>query len=90
MTITIRIDLEEKEFRAIEEFAKMCGESMPVLMRKIAIRDATLADGCGTDDPGYGYKMTLPVESNLTLDKNMLEEKYNRIRRIMGWSEIKL
>lgn len=90
MTISIKVELDEKEFRAIAEFARMCGEPIPELMRKLVIRDATLADGYGSQDPGYEFRMLLPVESTLCHDDKVLEDNYNKIRRIMGWSEIRL
>ncbi len=90
MTISIKVELNEKEFRAIAEFARMCGEPIPELMRKIAIRDATLADGYGAESSDYEFRMAVPIESTLFLDRKKLEENYNKIRRIMGWNEIRL
>jgi hypothetical protein len=90
LTVSIKVELDEKEFRAIAEFARMCGEPIPELMRKLVIRDATLADGYGSQDSGYEFRMLLPVEGTLPLDNKVLEENYNKIRRIMGWDEISL
>jgi len=90
MTISIKVDLNEKEFRAIAEFARMCGEPISELMRKIVIRDATLADGFGGENTDYDLRMDVPIESTLSLDRKKLEENYNKIRRIMGWNEIRL
>lgn len=90
MTVRIEVELDKKEFMAVAEFARMCGEPVPQLIRKLIIREATLADGYGTQDSDYEFRMHLPVESSLAIDNNTLEEGYNRIRRIMGWSEIRL
>jgi hypothetical protein len=90
MTISIKVELNEKEFRAIAEFAKMCGEPIPELMKKLAIRDVTLEDGYGPKDSNYEFRMVVPIESTLSLDRKTLEKNYNKIRRIMGWTEIRL
>jgi hypothetical protein len=90
MTISIKVELNEKEYQAIAEFAKMCGEPIPELMRKMAIRDVTLADGHGAESSDYEFRMTVPIESTIYLDRKKLEENYNKIRRIMGWNEITL
>lgn len=75
---------------AVAEFARQCGESVSELMRKIAIRDATLADGYGVDDPSYDFGVMLPIEGRDTSDREALELGYNRVRRILGWKEIHL
>jgi hypothetical protein len=87
---SVRVDLSPQELAAIAEFAKQCGESIPDLLRKIAIREATLSDGYGADDPSYNFKMALPFEGYSSSDHQILEFKYNLVRRIMGWREIRL
>jgi hypothetical protein len=87
---SIRVDLTEKELDAVEEFARSCGESVPDLMRKLAIRDATLADGYGADDSSYDFKVVLPTEGSGISDGNDIERTYNTVRRILGWRQITL
>jgi hypothetical protein len=87
---SVRVELSEKEMDAAEEFARQCGESVPDLMRKLIIRDATLADGYGTDDSSYDFKLVLPLEGRRSSDREAMELTYNRVRRILGWREIQL
>jgi hypothetical protein len=75
---------------AVAEFARQCGESVPDLVRKLVIRDATLADGYGADDSSYDFALALPVEGNTSSDRQVIEQSYNRVRRILGWREIHL
>jgi hypothetical protein len=87
---SIKVDLTKKELDAAEEFARQCGESVPDLMRKLIIRDATLADGFGTDDSSYDFRLILPMEGSRSSDREAMERTYNRVRRILGWREIQL
>lgn len=73
---------------AVAEFARQCGESVPDLFRKLVIRDATLADGYGADDPSYDFRVILPLDDRALSDTQVLEFGYNRVRRILGWKEI--
>ena len=84
------MDLTEREMDAVAEFARQCGESVSDLLRKIAIRDATLADGYGADDPSYDFRVELPLEGHDYPDDRFLEIGYNRVRKILGWKEIRL
>jgi hypothetical protein len=54
------------------------------------MRDATLADGYGADDPSYDFKIMLPSENSASADREQIQNTYNKIRRIMGWKEIQL
>ena len=87
---SVRVELTKKEMDAAEEFAKQCGESVPELMRKLIIRDATLADGYGADDSSYDFQLILPTEGWRSSDREVMERTYNRVRRILGWKEIQL
>jgi hypothetical protein len=87
---SVRVELTKKEMDAAEEFARQCGESVPELMRKLIIRDATLADGYGADDSSYDFKLILPLEGRRSSDREAMEQTYNRVRRILGWREIQL
>jgi glutathionyl-hydroquinone reductase len=53
------------------------------------IREITLSDGYGADDPQYEYQMTLPTTS-LSKQHQIIQENYNKIRRILGWKQINL
>jgi hypothetical protein len=75
---------------ALEEYARHCGESVQSLVRKLVMRDATLADGYGADDPSYDFKIMLPSENSASADREQIQNTYNKIRRIMGWKEIQL
>lgn len=82
------------EATAIKEYAKSCGESLPELIRKALIREATLADGFGADDPQYEYRFKLPVDIDTasfsdTRMRKLVEDNYNHIRSILGWRRIK-
>ncbi len=87
---SIKIELNDKEMDAIEEYARQCGESIQSLVRKLVIRDATLADGYGADDSSYDFRITLPLENSSSADRARIQDTYNRVRRIMGWKEIQL
>jgi hypothetical protein len=87
---SVKVELSEKELDAVAEFARQCGESVPDLMRKLVIRDATLADGYGADDSTYDFKLILAAEGSGRSDHEDIERTYNAVRRILGWREIHL
>lgn len=83
-----------EEAAAIKEYAKCCGESLPELIRKALIREATLADGFGADDLQYDYRLKLPVDVDTTSfsdtrERKLVEDNYNHIRSILGWRKIR-
>jgi hypothetical protein len=75
---------------ALAEYARQSGESTSDIVRKLVIRDVTLADGYGAEDASYDFKILLPTENSSSRDREHLQEGYNRIRRILGWKEIQL
>lgn len=88
---TITAELSQKELEAIREYADLCGETISDLVRKALIREATLADGYGADDPAYEYQMAVPGKSSMrSKEHKIIQENYNKIRRILGWQEITL
>ena len=87
---SVNVEMSEIEMDAAAEFARLCGETIPDLMRKLIIRDATLADGYGAEDSSYDFKLVLPPEGCSVSDNKVIEIGHNRIRRILGWSEIRL
>jgi hypothetical protein len=86
----ITAELTQKELDAIREYANLCGETVSDLIRKALIREATLADGYGVDDPQYDYQMVVPGKPVRSKEHKIIQENYNKIRRILGWKEIKL
>lgn len=87
---TIAIQLSQEELDAIVEYAKLCRQTAPDLIRKTIIREITLADGYGSDDPQYDYTMNTPSGVTVTQQRTVIQDNYNRIRRILGWKEIQL
>jgi glutathionyl-hydroquinone reductase len=87
---TITAELSQKELEALREYANLCGETISDLVRKALIREITLADGYGADDPQYEYQMTVPARALRSKEHQIIQENYNKIRRILGWKEIKL
>lgn len=87
---TITTELSQKELDAIREYANLCGESISDLVRKALIREATLADGYGYDDPQYEYQMAVSGRPVRSKEHKIIQDNYNKIRRILGWKEIKL
>lgn len=86
----IRVKVDEKEMRAISEYAAQCGETVPEIVRKTIIRDATLADGFGPESPRYSISMVVPRNCTASAEQRFTERNYNKIRRIMGMGEIRL
>jgi hypothetical protein len=95
-TIILELKLTTEEALVLNEYAKSCRESLPDLIRKALIREATLADGYGPDDPQYEYGMQIADRDTRggTVSSEALrkleEDKYNHLRSILGWSKIKL
>lgn len=87
---TITTELSQKELDAIREYANLCGETISDLVRKSLIREITLADGYGADDPEYEYRMAVSSKPSRSKDHAIIQENYNRIRRMLGWREISL
>jgi len=86
---TIGAKVSEKELQAIVEYANQCGETVSNLIRKAMIRDATLCDSFN-DGHEYQYSMSIPEEVSGQEEDKIAEANYNKIRRILGWKEIKL
>jgi hypothetical protein len=86
----ITVKVTEQELCAISEFATQCGESISELMRKSVIRNVTLADGYGQLDPSYDFRMKMPPNCPASVQRQITESNYNKIRHIMGMKRIKL
>lgn len=85
----IDIEFSDKEFEAITEYARMCGESLHSLVRKVLIYEITFMGGRLSDDPiEYDHHMLIP--DGISNEEIFLESNYNKIRSILGWKEIRL
>ena len=88
---TISAKVNQKEFEAITEFANQCGETMSNIIRKVMIAEATfLSGGFGDDPKEYEHGMSVPDNIPDKECDRIIETNYNKIRRILGWKEIKL
>lgn len=87
---TITLQLSQRELTAIQEYANQCGETISEIVRKALIREITLSDGYGADNPEYEYRMAVPDNMVRRDERKIIQENYNKIRRILGWREIKL
>ena len=88
---TVGSRISAKGLEAISEYANMCGETVSNLIRKVVIAEATLLNGGYPDEhPEYECEIPIPDRISGEDEDRMLEEKINRIRRILGWREIRL
>lgn len=87
---TITSELTLAELEAISEYANQCGETISELVKKALIREVTLADGYGADDSQYEYRMIVSPKISASKEHMQIQANYNKIRRILGWKEIKL
>ena len=86
----IPLHLSDREMAAISEYAIQCGETVPDLVRKIAVRQATLADWFGHLDSEYDLQMQMPEKCTASARRRLTESNYNKIRHIMGLKKIRL
>jgi hypothetical protein len=95
-TTVIELKLTTEEALVLNEYAKSCRESLPDLIRKALIREATLADGYGPDDPQYEYGIQIADRDtrgdplSAVAQRKIEEDTYNHFRSIFGWNKIKL
>ncbi len=89
---SIAVQLTIEEALAIREYARQCGETVSDLIRKAVLRQATLADGYGSDDAEYDYCYELPTGKSLSQlqETKLVEQNCNHIRSILGWTKIKI
>lgn len=88
---TITVEFSEEELTAIREYANMCGEFASCLIRKIVIQEITFMKGHRSSDPPvYNYNMMVPEDVSVDEEKKIIEENYNKIRGILGWSKIRI
>jgi hypothetical protein len=86
----IIIPVSRIEERVIVEYAQACGETVPELIRKAMIREATLADSASHDSPDYHYSIRVSSALSDKETQRAIEATYNKIRKLMGWRPIRL
>lgn len=72
------------------QYAKQCDESISDLIRKVLIREATLADLEVSTDSQYQIRMKVPSEFKPLDELDQVESNYNKNRRILGMKELRL
>lgn len=88
---TIGSRVSQKELEAITEYANLCGETISNLIRKVVIAEATMLNGGWPEEhTEYEYEISIPNNLSSEEEGKMLGDKINRVRRILGWREIRL
>lgn len=88
---TIGSKVSQKELEAVTEYANLCGETVSNLIRKVMIAESTMLNGGYADEhPEYECGIWLPENLSGDEETPMLEEKINKVRKILGWKEIRL
>jgi len=84
---TISSKVNKKELDAITEYANACGETVSNLVRKAMIRHVTFMDGF---EDHREYRVSVSVPDNVTSeeDTQIVQNAYNKVRRILGIEEI--
>ena len=85
----ISAKVSERELEAIREYANACGETVSNLIRKIMIRQATFMDG---SDEVAEYRCQILIPDNVSGEEEtkLVQDVYNKIRRIFGFDPITL
>lgn len=87
--MNVSITLDEREYEAITEYAKMCGESTFEIIKKILMQEVAFMKYLPKDIPQeYDFHMLIP--DGVSDDEKLVEENYNKIRDILGLKKIKL
>ncbi|MGI0045899.1 MAG: hypothetical protein ACREBB_01740 [Nitrosotalea sp.] len=86
---TISSKVSKKELDAIQEYANACGETVSNLIRKVVIGEAVFIHGVG-DAKEYDYRISTPENVSGEEETRIVQETYNKIRRILGLEEIKI
>lgn len=88
---TICLEVTKPESDAIRMYASMCGESVPILIKKIVIQEITLHKIRNKCDPkSYHYNMQIPDGLSAEEEARAIEFNYNKIREILGWCAIRI
>lgn len=86
---TISSKISKKELDAITEYANSCGETVSNAIRKIMIRHITFMDGFKDYDE-YRVGISVPDNADGKEETQIVQNAYNRIRRILDMEEIQL
>jgi len=86
---TISAKVSKKELDAINEYANACGETVSNLVRKAMIKHVTFMDGFERHQE-YDVGISIPDNISGEEEDHIVEGTYNKIRRILGFEEIKL
>lgn len=86
---TISAKVNKKELDAITEYANQCGETVSNLVRKAMIRHVTFMDGF-EDHLEYRVDVSVPDTSTGDEEAQIIQNVYNKVRRILGLEEIEL
>ena len=85
----ISAKLTERELEAIREYANAWGETVSNLIRKIMIRGVTFMGG-GDHVAEYRCEILIPDNVSGKEQTRIIEETYNKSRRILGLNEIEI
>lgn len=83
----IDASINKTEYDAIKKYAKMCGESVPEIIRKILISEITLMKSTRDIPQEYAYHMLVPDVGD---EETIIEQNYNQIRQMLGLKNIRL
>ncbi|MGQ0606386.1 MAG: hypothetical protein ACT4OD_05490 [Candidatus Nitrosotenuis sp.] len=87
----ILIKVTKKELKAIQEFANMCGETIPNIIRKIMIQEITFMKSRAAIVPkSYAFNMLIPDGVSEAEEYVLIEKNYNKIRKILGLRHLNL
>ena len=84
---TISSKINPKEYEAISHYANCCGETISNLIRKVMIQEATFYGGFGGNRE-YECGIFVPENATGEQENSIVQEGYNKSRRILGFEEI--
>ena len=84
---TISANVDKKELDTLREYANACGETMSNLIRKVMISDAIFSD-CFGGPKEYQCDLSFPDNLSGEEEDEMFKNSVNRIRKVLGISEI--
>jgi len=84
---TVSAKVSKKELDAITEYANACGETTSNLIRKVMIGEAIFLK-CFHDVNEYEIEISIPDNASNEEEVNIVKGTINKIRRILGLSEV--
>ena len=84
---TVSTKISKKEHDAIVEYANACGETVSNLVRKAMVRHITFMDGF-EDHLEYRVDVSVPDNTTGEEETQIVQNAYNKVRRILGIEEI--